>query len=126
MLRVNSELDDRDSWLNSICFALIAKPMDRISDSEEDVLKEKLSHIVKELDNLSDVFSVDFDQDKEEVYKLDFTSQNEGMKNHLVRISKEQKAVVKKSIAKIEENLELDKQLRIAILTELLKKELNE
>jgi hypothetical protein len=126
MLRVNSELDDRDSWLNSICFALLSKPMDRILDSDEDILKEKLSHIVKELDNLSDVYSIDFDKDKEEVYKLAFTSQNDGMKNHLVRISKEQKEEVRKSIAKIEENLELDKQLRIAILTELLKKELDD
>ena len=126
MLRVNSELDDRDSWLNSICFSLLSKPMDTISDGDEDILKEKLSHIVKELDNLSDVYSIEIDEDKEEVYKLDFTSQNDGMKNHLVRISKEQKEQVKKSIAKIEDNLELDKQLRIAVLAELLKKELNE
>jgi len=126
MLRVNSELDDRDSWLNSICFALLSKPMDRISDKDEDVLKEKLSLIVKELDNLSDVHSIDYDEDKEEVYKLDFTSQDEGMKNHLIRISKEQKETVKKTIAKIEDNLELDKQLRIAVLAELLKRELNE
>src|SRR5690606_29071984 len=55
MLRVNSELDDRDSWLNSICFSLLMKPLDRISDKEEDILKEKLSFTVKELDNLCDI-----------------------------------------------------------------------
>ena len=126
MLRVNSELDDRDSWLNSICFSLLSKPLDRILDKDEDVLKEKLSFIVKELDNLCDIKNVNFDETEEEVYKIDFTSQNQGLKNHLVRISKQQKEEVKKSITEIESSLGDDKQLRIAVLTELLKKELNE
>ncbi|WP_147297789.1 hypothetical protein [Seonamhaeicola aphaedonensis] len=126
MLRVNSELDDRDSWLNSICFSLLSKPLDRVSDKDEDVLKEKLSFIIKELDNLCDIKNVNFDESEEEIYKIDFTSQNQGLKNHLVRISKRQKEEVKKSISKIENTLGGDKQLRIAVLTELLKKELNE
>jgi hypothetical protein len=126
MLRVNSELDDRDSWLNSICFSLLSKPLDRISDKDEDILKEKLSFIVKELDNLCDIKSVNFDETKEDVYKICFTSQNQGLKNHLVRISKKQKEEVEKSIAKIKSRLGDDKHLRIAVITELLKKELNE
>jgi len=126
MLRVNSELDDRDSWLNSICFSLLSKPLDRISDKDEDVLKEKLSFIVRELDNLCDIKNVNFDESEEEIYKIDFTSQNQGLKNHLVRISKQQKEEVEKSIAEIKSSLGNDKQLRIAVLTELLKKELNE
>uniref|UniRef100_UPI0030C84434 hypothetical protein n=1 Tax=Yeosuana marina TaxID=1565536 RepID=UPI0030C84434 len=100
MLRVNSELDDRDSWLNSICFSLLSKPLDRILDKDEDVLKEKLSFIIRELDNLCDIKNVNFDETEEEVYKLDFTSQDQGLKNHLVRISKKQKEEVEKSITK--------------------------
>ncbi|MBU2926713.1 hypothetical protein [Winogradskyella psychrotolerans] len=126
MLRVNSDLDDRDSWLNSICFSLLSKPLDRISDKDEDILKEKLSFIVKELDNLCEIKNVNFDESEEEIYKIDFTSQNQGLKNHLVRISKQQKEEVKKSIVVIENSLGDDKQLRIAVLSELLKKELNE
>ena len=126
MLRVNSELDDRDSWLNSICFSLLSKPLDRISDKDEDILKEKLSFIIRELDNLCEIKNVNFDETEEEIYKIDFTSQNQGLKNHLVRISKQQKEEVEKSITKINSSLGDDKQLRIAVLTELLKKELNE
>ncbi|MCF6297121.1 MAG: hypothetical protein L3J08_03925 [Flavobacteriaceae bacterium] len=126
MLRVNSDLDDRDSWLNSICFSLLSKPMDRVSDKDEDVLKEKLSFIIKELDNLCDIKKVDFDEKEEDVYKIDFTSQKDGLKNHLIRISKRQKEEMKKSILFFEKELSNDKQLRIAILTELLKKELGE
>lgn len=126
MLRVNSELDDRDSWLNSICFALLSKPLDRISDKDEEILKEKLSFIISELDNLCDINSVNFDETDEEVYKLEFTSQNHGLKNHLVRISKKQKEEVLRSIEDIKDSLSKDKQMRIAVLTELLKNELNE
>lgn len=126
MLRVNSELNDRDSWLNSICFSLISKPLDRINDKDEDILKEKLSFIVKELDNLCDIKNVNFDENEEEVYKVELTSKNNGLTNHLIRISKSQKEEVEKSVSEIKASLSNDKQMRIAVLTELLKKELNE
>lgn len=124
--RVNSELDDRDSWLNSICFSLISKPLDKISDKDEILLLEKLSFIVLELDNLCEIKNVKFDEATEDVYKIDFTSLSSGLKNHLVRVSKNQKSEIEKTISSIEGKLSGDKQLRIAVLSELLKKELDE
>lgn len=126
MLRVNSALDDRDSWLNAICFSLLSKPLDRISDKDEILLKEKLSFIVKELDNLCEIKSINFDETVESVYKIDFTSPSNGLKNHLVRVSKTQKEDIEKSISSLTQALTNDKQMRIAILSELLKRELNE
>lgn len=125
MLRVNSNLDDRDSWLVSICFALLGKSLNSISDKEENILKEKLSFIINELDNLCEIKNVIFDDAKEDVYKIDFTSQSKGLKKHLVRISKNQKDKVNEAIIDIEDKLSKDKQLRIAVLTKLLRKELD-
>ena len=62
----------------------------------------------------------------EEVYKIDFTSLSDGLQNHLVRISKNQKQNLEQEISRLKENLSNDKQLRIAILSTLLKRELNE
>jgi len=125
MLRINSDLDDRDSWLISICFALLGKPLDRINDREEKVLKEKLSFIIKEIDNLCEIKNVIFDENEEEVYKIDFTSQSQGLKNHLVRISKKQQIEIEKSAVDFEKLLSKDKNIRIAILSKLLQKNLN-
>lgn len=125
MLRVNSNLDDRDSWLVSICFALLGKSLNSISDKEEILLKDKLSLLVKELDNFSEINNVIFDEEKEEVYKIDFTSQKNGLQKHFVRISINQKAKIEKSILDINSKLSDDKQLRIAVLTKLLRKELD-
>jgi len=124
MLRVNSDLDDRDSWLGSISFALLGKSLNNISDRDEKILKDKLSLLVKELDNFSEINNVIFDEEKEEVYKIDFTSQKNGLQKHLVRISKHQNAKIEKSVSAIENTLTDDKQLRIAILSKLLRKEL--
>ena len=126
ILRVNSELDDRDSWLNSICFSLLSKPLDKTSDKDENILKDKISFIVKELDNLCEIKNTIFDEASEEVYKIDFTSFSDGLQNHFVRVSKTQKENLEQEISKIKENLTDDKQLRIAILSTLLKRELNE
>ena len=126
LLRVNSDLDDRDSWLNSICFSLISKSLDKISDKDEILLREKLSFTVKELDNLCVIKKVNFDETKEEVYKIDFTSFDSGLKNHVIRVSKNQKLEIEKNISSIKGKLTADKQLRIAILSELLKRELGE
>ena len=125
MLRINSDLDDRDSWLISICFALLGKPLDRITDREEEVLKDKLSFIIKEIDNLCEIKNVIFDENEEEVYKIDFTSQDEGLKKHLVRISKGKQKEIENSIVEIEEKLSKDKNTRIAILSKLLRNELD-
>tara|TARA_B110000285_G_scaffold48687_1_gene55133 strand:- start:9059 stop:12301 length:3243 start_codon:yes stop_codon:yes gene_type:complete len=125
MLRVNSDLDDRDSWLVSICFALLGKSLNSITDKEETILKDKLSLLVQELDNFCEINNVIFDQEKEEVYKIDFTSQKNGLQKHLVRISKNQNAKIEKSVLDIKNKLSDDKQLRIAILTKLLRKELD-
>ena len=122
--RVNSPLNDRDSWLASIAQALISKPLTSIEDKDENSLKDNLKHIVSELDNLSELEKINFDSDKEEVFKLDFTTKKMGLIPHVVRIPKSKIEKVKKNIDKIEKELGTDKQMRIAILAKLLKQEL--
>jgi len=123
--RVNSPMNDRDSWLASIAQALIGKPLTSIDDKDENTLKDNLKHIVSELDNLSELEKINFDSDKEEVFKLDFTTKKMGLVPHMVRIPKSKIEKVKKNIEKIEKELGTDKQMRIAILAKLLKQELD-
>lgn len=122
--RVNSPLNDRDSWLASIAQALIGKPLTAIEDKDENTLKDSLKHLVKELDNISELESLNFDSKKEDVFKLDFTTKQKGLIPHVVRVPKSKIEKVQKNIDKIEKELGDDKQMRIAILAKLLKQEL--
>ena len=122
--RINSPLNDRDSWIASIAQALIGKTLTSIEDKDENVLKDNLKHLVKELDNLAELEKLDFDTDKEEVFKLDFTTKKKGLIPHLVRIPKAKIEKAQKTIDSIQKELGTNKQLRIAILAKLLKEEL--
>lgn len=123
--RINSPLNDRDSWLASIAQALIDKPLTAIEDRDENILKDNLKQIIKELDNLSELEKLNFDTDKEEVFKIDFTTKKKGLIPHLVRIPKTKIEKSQKIIDLIHKELGKDKQMRIAILAKLLKEELD-
>ena len=123
--RVNSPLNDRDSWLASISQTLLGKTLTSIEDKDEAILKDKLKHIILELDNLSVIDKVKFDKSKEEVVKIDFTSTGQGLMPHLVRIPKAKIKSAEENISLIKKELGQDKQMRIAILAKLLQEELN-
>jgi len=122
--RINSPLNDRDSWIASIAQTVIGKSLSGITDQDEILFKERLKHFVQELDNLVELEKIAIDNDKEVVFKLDITSQQKGMSPHILRI---QKATIKannKVINEINNSLGTEKQTRITILAKLLKDEL--
>lgn len=123
--RINSPLNDRDSWLASIGQTLIGKPLTQLVDSDEEVLKGKCAHIVKELGNLSEIQKITVDSNEEEVFKIDFTSHDSGTVPQVVWIQKAQLDEVNALTGRISKELGKDKQLRIAVLAKMLKDELN-
>lgn len=123
--RINSPMNDRDSWLASIGQTLIGKPLTQLSDNDEEILKEKFKHTRQELLNLLEIQKISVDSKKEEVFKIDFTSHDSGTTPHFVRIPKKQLEAAEASIKRIQSELGTDKELRIALLAKLLKDELN-
>lgn len=123
--RINSPLNDRDSWLASIGQVLTGKPLSSIEDNDEALLKDNLLHFTKELDNLSDLTKIKYDEKKEDIYKLDFTTQRDGMSSNVIRVPKEKMEKAKSSMDAISKELGKDKKMRIAILAKLLKDELS-
>lgn len=86
--RLNSPLDDRAAWLNSLVTAVMRKPLSQLRDEEEAILYEKLSATFRELDNLCDIHGMDVDFEKEYVVKIDVTTLEEGTKGYQVRLGK--------------------------------------
>lgn len=118
--RINSELDDRKAWLNSIAQAVIGKSLEMISDEDEDVLYEKLRDVIHELDNLCDISKSGFDENKEIAFKLEVTSFVEGLKKNLVRLPKSKNTQLLQLHSVVKAKLSNDKQLNIATLAKLL------
>ena len=122
--RVNSSLSDRDSWLDSIAHPLIKKPLSQIIDKDEKILESKLIHMIRELDNFCEIETLEFDEKKEDVFKFDITSRDHGLSEHVIRISKAKIGETDKKLKEINNILGDNKQLKIAILAQLLNSEL--
>jgi|TARA_R100000479_G_scaffold33554_4_gene14311 hypothetical protein len=125
LLRVNSDLPDRNSYLMSIAQAILGKRLDAIKDTDEAVLKDKLLSLVHELDNLVDLNTVSV-QDDEEIMKLELTTLTEGSKNKTIRISNKQTEEINSVSNELLQTLNKHKNLKLPILLSMLQKELDQ
>jgi hypothetical protein len=122
-LRLCSDLDERQPWLNSIAQAIIGKRLDTFNDVDETVLYDRIKTAFSELDNLSEISVEDIDDSKEEVLKLTISSFVEGV-DKIVRLPKKKSDAAFKTEEELKKLLTNDKELNIIILTHLLKEQL--
>lgn len=125
--RLGSKLPDRQAWLNSIVHAMIGKRLNEISDEDELLIYDRLENSLKDLDNLLEISQVDFDEETEEVIKLELTSSDKDIFQKNIILSKEQKRGSKTFEKKLRALLgsSKDEQLNQALLIKLLKESLN-
>lgn len=122
--RLNSELDDRDSYLASIAQACIGKPLDSITDEEESKLHSRFSEFILELDSLSDISKSDVDEANEEVLMFQVSSFVNGISKRILRIPKSQQKDVDFAVQKIKTILQKDTKTNLSILIKLIQEEL--
>jgi len=125
LTRINSGLNDRNSYLMSLSQALINKRLDVIDDKDERKLKEKLLKLVSELDNIVDLHKLK-PKENERVAKLQITNLETGGKAQLIRINKSQEDQIEVASKEILSALEKHKNLKLPILLSILEKELND
>ena len=118
--RLFSELEDRKAWLSAIAQSLVGKSLNSIQDGEIDLLYQRLKDIVLELDNLSELGSIDDLTDAEDIVKLELTSVKQGLVKQVVRYPKAKQAEMKKRISSIKSSLGVDKDENLVILTKIL------
>ncbi len=123
--RINTPLDDRQSWISSIATAIMGKPLDQFSDSDELEFFTIFPKRIHELDNLTDISKKDIDEDKEEVLKLELTSFVKGVQQNLIRLPKSKIKQIEQKKQSIQNLLDAkDKQANIALLIKLLQEEI--
>lgn len=120
-LRLIADNNDKVTWISSISNALLNKPLNTISDNEEEVLFEKLSVIFKELDNLIEITNLDNDLDIEEIVKIDISAIGDPLRTSFLRYPKNKKEKINSLKKKIKKLLSEDNKINSAALFSLLK-----
>ncbi|HEY0669617.1 MAG TPA: hypothetical protein VGD22_15650 [Sphingobacteriaceae bacterium] len=125
--RLCSPLEDRNAWLSSISQAVVGKTLDKFNDQDELKLHEAFLNWIHELDNLNDIALQKIDLNVEEVFKLEITSAEQGLKNKIIRLPKQKEPNVQKYVDSLNHALkDANRFTKIAILAKLLKKELDD
>lgn len=119
--RLDSQIDDKKAWLNSMIQALIGKTLDNSTDEDEILIYDKFKSMILELDSLTSLSKSDFNEEKEDVYDLQINTFFKGISKKLVRLPKEKQKEVFKIQKELQNVLSKDSTLNIAALTNLLK-----
>lgn len=124
--RIDSQIEDKKAWLNSLIQALINTTADKIKDEDEILIYDKFKSMIIDLDSLTSLSKIDFKEDKEDVFDLQINSFFNGISKKLIRLPKSKKEEVDVIQNDLKKNLSKNNTLNIAALTNLLKEILNQ
>jgi hypothetical protein len=124
--RIDSQIDDKNAWLNSFVYAILGNTLEKLSDEQEKILYDKTKKLVAEIDSLNTLSQEDFNEQEEKMYSIKLNTFNEHSKESIIRISKNKKKNVSDTEKKVRNQLSNDKITDIAVLINLLNEMLDE
>jgi hypothetical protein len=119
--RLDSPLDDRKAWLNSIVQAVTGKTLEAFSDEDEILLYERFKSMILELDSLTKISKSDIDESKEEVIGVKIDSFFSKIDPKVVRIPKSKSKEIEQLKNELKNKLGKDNTSNIAAVLNLLK-----
>ena len=119
--RIDSLLDDKKAWLNSIAQAVTGKTLETFNDEDEILLYEKFKSIIFELDSLTNISIEDFDESSEEVIGVKIDTFFSTINPKIVRVPKKKAAEIELLKTALKKHLSSDKTSNIAAVLNLLK-----
>jgi hypothetical protein len=123
--RINSQLDDRKAYLESIAQVLINnKSLKTANDTDEPILYSRLQTTLRELDNLTEITVSDIKKESETAYKIEITALGAAMSSNILRLSQKDNAAADELLLKVEKTLGKNKKQNAAVLLKLLKQQL--
>ena len=118
--RLYSKIDDKNSWLNSLAQPLINKSLELISDKEENILYERFSEIIHELDNMCELNEKTVNKSNEIVYKIEIANILTGLKKDIIRFPKSKTKDITELQRILKQHLTNDYSINVATLTYIL------
>jgi len=117
-------LDQSEAWVSSIAQGAIGKPLDKFSDRDEEILKERLLASYRELLNLADIHRVEEDSHGAPVVRMQITTSTKGTRTETIQVPPKKKAQVEKLMKELKTHLGKDGSVDRAALAWLLNEEL--
>ena len=117
-------LDQAEAWISSIAQGAIGKPVDKFTDRDEDLLKERLLTMYGELMNLAEIQRVEEDPKGAPVVRMQITTSSRGTRTETIKYPAKKKAQVEKLIKDLKACLSEDGAVDRAALAWLLNEEL--
>jgi len=119
--RLDSPLDDRKAWLNSIAQAVTGRTLDVFVDDDELLLYERFKSIILELDSLTEISKADIDERREDVIGVKIDSFFSKIDPRIVRYPKIKSKEVEKLKMELKDKLGPDHTSNLAAVLNLLK-----
>lgn len=119
--RIDSALDDRKAWLNSIVQSVVGKTLEDFSDKDEIMLYEKFKAMILDLDSLTKISRTEIDDNKEEVIGVKIDSFFSKIDPKVVRVPKSKSKEIETLKKNLKNNLGKDNTSNIAAVLNLLK-----
>lgn len=119
--RIDSALDDKKAWLNSIAQAVTGRTLEMFSDEDEMILYEKFKSMIFELDSLTNISKTDIDENSEEVIGVKIDTFFSTINPKIVRVPKKKVEEIEHIKTALRKKLSTDKTSNIAAVLNLLK-----
>ena len=118
---MDSKLDDKQAWLNSISQAVVGKPLEGLKDEDEFALYDKFKTLMSELDSLNGLSQIEVNETEEEAISVELSSFSDGVKKRFVRLPKTKSLEANAVESQIKATLSSNKSLNIVAVTNILK-----
>jgi hypothetical protein len=119
--RIDSALDDKKAWLNSIAQAVTGRTLEAFTDEDEILLYEKFKSTIFELDSLTNLSKGDIDEASEEVIGVKIDTFFSTINPKIVRVPKNKSGEIEQLKNTLKKKLGTDKTSNIAAVLNLLK-----
>lgn len=119
--RLDSAIEDKNPWLNSIAQAVTNKTLDNFKDEDEFLLKDKFKGMIVDLDSLTEISKADVDEVTEDVVGIELSSFANGVNKKIIRLPKNKQKEINKIEETLKAQLSKDKTLNIAAVANILK-----
>ena len=124
--RLMSPLDDRDSWLQSMCDVLLQKNVNDLKDEEEALLLKRLKEALHDLGKLLEIHELQAEKKTEEILRFELLSGDGQKTKDFIKINNKASKKVNKLEIQISKLLGNEKDINKAALLKIMAKQIND
>jgi hypothetical protein len=122
--KIDSEINDKMIWINSIVQILHGYPLDKIKDEDEGVIYDKLIRAFHVLDDLLELSNSSFDENNETNISISISTFGQESKKRIIRAPNKKEKNITELESKIISILSKDENINIIVLSKILKEKL--